>query len=117
MLRFVAFLSGAVTLTGVAALAPASAQVSETCPNGLVWREAYPSDHLCVTPDLHAQVRADSGSPRAPAARSNAPTDPFLGVSGPNDPGIVDPRGSTSVSWGCSATHPCACISLGSRLN
>ena len=55
MLRLMALASCAVALM---ALAPASAQVSDACPAGLVWREAYPGDHLCVVPEIRAQARA-----------------------------------------------------------
>jgi hypothetical protein len=55
MLRLMALAFCAVAL---ATLTPASAQVIDTCPVGLVWREAYPGDHLCVAPEVRAQARA-----------------------------------------------------------
>ena len=47
----VALTRGAVRLTGP----------SGACRQGLVWRESTPSDHLCVTPAIRAQVRARGG--------------------------------------------------------
>jgi len=29
---------------------------------GYVWREAYPNDHVCVTPDIRTQARADNAA-------------------------------------------------------
>jgi hypothetical protein len=55
MLRLMALASCMVALAG---LAPASAQVLDGCTPGFVWREAYPGDHLCVAPEIRAQVRA-----------------------------------------------------------
>ncbi len=40
-----------------------------TCTQGFVWREANPSDHVCVTPDVRDQARNDNaqaGSRRSP---------------------------------------------------
>ena len=30
------------------------------CRSGFVWREAFPTDHVCVTPDTRAQAREDN---------------------------------------------------------
>jgi len=35
-----------------------SAHSSGLCPQGYVWREATPTDHVCVTPAVRAEVRA-----------------------------------------------------------
>ena len=32
----------------------------DTCRNGYVWREAYPGDHTCVTPDQRARAVIDN---------------------------------------------------------
>ena len=40
----------------------------DTCLNGFVWREARPTDHVCVTGAVREQTRADNAS--APARRS-----------------------------------------------
>jgi hypothetical protein len=37
----------------------------DTCRQGYVWREAYPGDHVCVTPETRAQAADDNR--RAPA--------------------------------------------------
>ena len=49
----------------------------DTCKQGFVWREAIPSDHVCVTPQVRAQTAADNQM--APARRS-----PFGGPYGPD---------------------------------
>jgi hypothetical protein len=36
----------------------------DTCRQGYVWREATPSDHVCVTPQVRAQTRADNANAR-----------------------------------------------------
>ena len=38
-----------------------SAHGGDACRQGLVWREATPTDHLCVTPAVRAEVRARRG--------------------------------------------------------
>jgi hypothetical protein len=37
---------------------PGSALGGGLCPQGYVWREATPTDHVCVTPAARAEVRA-----------------------------------------------------------
>jgi len=32
----------------------------DTCRQGYVWREAFPGDHVCVTPETRAQVADDN---------------------------------------------------------
>ncbi len=59
MLGFVGF----VLLLGLLAVLFASfahASGSDTCVEGYVWREAYPGDHVCVTPDVRKQAAADN---------------------------------------------------------
>ena len=48
-----------------------------TCAQGFVWREASPSDHVCVTPQVRQQTAADN---RQAAARRQ----PGGGASGPD---------------------------------
>lgn len=46
-----------------AAVAPAGAQFDygpDTCREGFVWREAFPGDHVCVTPEARAQAAQDN---------------------------------------------------------
>jgi hypothetical protein len=42
----------------------------DTCLNGYVWREARPTDHVCVTPAVRSQTAADN----AQAAARRSPT-------------------------------------------
>lgn len=37
----------------------------DTCLQGYVWREAFPNDHVCVTPDTRAQAARDNGQAAA----------------------------------------------------
>jgi Peptidase family C25 len=46
----------ATALNSIAAYAQAYGQ--DTCSPGLVWREALPGDHVCVTPEQRAEARA-----------------------------------------------------------
>jgi Peptidase family C25 len=111
----VAIASQAVALlTPVVALAQAGAP--DTCPIGLVWREANPGDHACVTPEVRAKARTGNArtcppdqAPRAdgmcaqtaapalppapadPTTRSNVAQDPFLGMTGPRSFLIIAP--------------------------
>src|SRR5215510_9889012 len=50
---------------------------SDTCKQGFVWREARPSDHVCVTPQTRAQTAEDN---RLAASR----IDPNNRAYGPN---------------------------------
>jgi hypothetical protein len=47
-----------------------------TCRPGFVWREAFPGDTVCVTPERRAQVRFDN-------SRANARREPHGGAYGP----------------------------------
>ncbi len=92
------------------------AQAADVCPSGLVWREACPGDHLCVTPAERTKVRAGDKrgcpgcpggqapqggicvQPSTPATTSGAPmasaaaiADPFLGVTGQRSFLIIAP--------------------------
>lgn len=42
----------------------------DTCIAGFVWREAIPSDHVCVTPDVRDRTQQENGS----AAERRDPT-------------------------------------------
>lgn len=62
--------------------APISAPVDcrygpDTCKQGFVWREARPSDHVCVTPEIRGQTRADN-------TQVSARRSPTGGAYGPN---------------------------------
>jgi hypothetical protein len=73
----------AMLLFLVAALARA-APPPDTCISGYVWREAYPDDHVCVTPATREQAAADN---RLAASRR----EPQGGAYGPDTckPGFV----------------------------
>lgn len=48
-------------LAGVALVTPAFASpLSDACIEGYVWREAYPGDRVCVTPETRAQAVEDN---------------------------------------------------------
>lgn len=52
------------------------AAAPDACIKGYVWREAYPGDHVCVTPDTREQAAADNartGSRREPAGGAYGP--------------------------------------------
>ncbi|GGR18982.1 hypothetical protein [Deinococcus ruber] len=38
---------------------------ADTCQQGYVWREAIPSDHVCVTPAVHQQAAYDNSQAEA----------------------------------------------------
>lgn len=38
---------------------------SDTCLTGFVWREASPSDHVCVEPDIRTRVAEQNADPTA----------------------------------------------------
>jgi hypothetical protein len=69
--------------TLVAALSPPVAS-QQACRQGLVWREAYPGDVVCVTPNVRAQAAQDN-------AAATARRQPGGGAYGPNTclPGFV----------------------------
>ena len=48
-----AFAALALTMGG-------SASAQDTCRQGYVWREAFPGDHVCVTPETRAQAAQDN---------------------------------------------------------
>lgn len=53
----------------------------EQCTPGYVWRDAFPGDHVCVTPDTRAQAAADNAA--APSRKvPNGPYGPDTCVPG-----------------------------------
>lgn len=49
---------------------------TDTCIQGYVWREAVPSDHVCVTPEVREQTRIDNaqaGTRRSPTGGASGP--------------------------------------------
>ncbi|MEG3147972.1 hypothetical protein U1839_25260 [Sphingomonas sp. RT2P30] len=53
-----------VILSLLLTLAAAQAYGPDTCISGYVWREAVPDDHVCVTPAVRAEARADNAQAR-----------------------------------------------------
>ncbi|NOT18516.1 MAG: hypothetical protein HOP20_10710 [Sulfuriferula sp.] len=47
----------------------------DTCKQGYVWREAYPNDHVCVTPVSREQAKADNAQRQARMASPHAKSD------------------------------------------
>ncbi len=75
-------LNAALAISAIAALAAplgtstsavAQAFGPDTCRQGFVWREAIPSDHVCVTPASRALVSQENA--QAPSRRN--PTGPY----------------------------------------
>lgn len=58
------------TVIPTSSYAPPQTLIPGTCKSGFVWREAYPGDEVCVTPDGRAQAAADNA---AAASRRVAP--------------------------------------------
>ena len=67
MSRLVVALLSAVAAVAVVSVAfPAGARADpDTCKQGFVWREANPSDHVCVTPDMRQTIRRQNTDPTA----------------------------------------------------
>ena len=76
--RTLAVAGAALTLAAIAAPALATGDYGkETCLNGYVWREAVPTDHVCVTPMVRMQTAGENDG----AAAHRSPTG---GAYGPN---------------------------------
>ena len=56
--RYSAFLPiSAAVIAAIAVVVPTPAAAQpDTCKQGLVWREARPGDHVCVSPDFRART-------------------------------------------------------------
>lgn len=70
----------ALAASFAAAFAPTTAQFAaaqDTCRSGYVWREAFPRDRVCVTPETRAQAAQDN-------SQATARRQPGGGPSGPN---------------------------------
>src|SRR5262245_61635191 len=80
---------GVVAAAAIALPIPALAESGlhhgpDTCKQGFVWREATPTDRVCVTPATREQARADN-------AQADARRQPGGGAFGPDTcrPGFV----------------------------
>ncbi len=54
----------------------------DTCLQGYVWREANPSDHVCVTPDVRSQAAYDNSQAAARRSPTGGPYGPDTCLSG-----------------------------------
>jgi len=55
------------------AASAAGAYGPDTCRPGYVWREAYPGDHVCVTPSVRAQAAKDNSQASSRRALEGGP--------------------------------------------
>lgn len=71
-------------LIGVVLVTLAFAAPPDACIEGYVWREAYPGDHVCVTPEVREQAAADN-------RQASTRREPQGGAYGPDTckPGFV----------------------------
>jgi hypothetical protein len=53
-----------------------------TCRQGYVWREAYPGDYVCVSPEVRAQAAGDNSQSNARRAPGGGPSGPDTCLSG-----------------------------------
>jgi hypothetical protein len=68
------------SISGDAATVTVSTGIVNQCVQGYVWREANPSDHVCVTTDERSQVAADNAA--APSRWVNGAYGPHTCVNG-----------------------------------
>jgi hypothetical protein len=75
-----------------------------TCVEGYVWREANPSDHVCVTPQVRDQTRNDNAEAAARRSRTGGAYGPDTCISGyvwreafPGDHVCVTPQTKAQV--------------------
>jgi hypothetical protein len=61
------------SMSGDQATVNITSQIADLCLQGFVWREASTTDHVCVTPAVRQQARADN----AEAASRRNPAGPF----------------------------------------
>jgi hypothetical protein len=54
----------------------------DTCLQGWVWREATPSDHVCVTPDIRTQTANDNSQASARRSPNGGPYGPDTCLQG-----------------------------------
>ena len=74
-------IAAALALTATAALADGDFG-PDTCLNGFVWREAVPTDHVCVTPAVRTQTSQDNAQAAARRNPSGGPFGPDTCLSG-----------------------------------
>jgi hypothetical protein len=79
--RAAAALPVAVALIAAAVAVPGAARADgpygpDTCLQGYVWREAFPGDHVCVTPETRSQAAMDNAQASSRTALSKLPYGP-----------------------------------------
>jgi hypothetical protein len=75
--------AAALTLAVVAVSACAAGSHGPlTCLNGFVWRQATPRDHVCVTPEVHAQTARDNALAPTRTSATSGTFGPDLCVAG-----------------------------------
>ena len=75
--RHLAVAAATLALAAVAAPALAAGDYgADTCLNGYVWREAVPSDHVCVTTMVRTQTAQENAAAAAHRSPRAARTDP-----------------------------------------
>lgn len=79
--------------------------IVDRCLQGFVWREAAPTDHVCVTPALRSQAAADNAQAAAHRNPASGPFGPDTCLSGfvwreafPNDHVCVVPATRTQAA-------------------
>lgn len=79
-LRLSALVFVAATSLSAALIVPAAAGGAygpDTCKDGFVWRDAFPDDHVCVTPGERTKARKQN-------AKANLRRSPTGGAYGPD---------------------------------
>jgi hypothetical protein len=99
-------IKGASEQQQVAIQAREPAPVVQDCIPGYVWREAYPNDRVCVTPEMHSRTLEDNrlaGSRRAASSGAYGPDTCKAGFvwreAGPNDRVCVTPETRAQVRY------------------
>jgi hypothetical protein len=70
----------------------AQAQPDDTCDVGFVWREAFPGDHVCVTPKTRTQAAADNALNDSRTVPGGCKSGFVFREARPNDPVCVPPE-------------------------
>ncbi|CAF2615636.1 unnamed protein product [Rotaria sp. Silwood2] len=73
----VKIITGAINVRARTVSVYIASDIADRCLQGYVWREAKPSDHVCVTPTIRSQTKADN-------AAADSRRNPFGGDYGPD---------------------------------
>jgi hypothetical protein len=91
--------AGVFATAAVIVTAPLSTWAQDTCRQGFVWREAFPGDHVCVSPGTRSQASQDNSQAGARRQPGGGPYGPNTCVQGyvwrearPNDLVCVTPE-------------------------